>query len=394
MSSMDDYDYDEELGHGAFGEVYIAYKKSDPRRRLCLKVQDKETIKMKGAAKYLKTELSILKEVKHKNIIELVDSFEDEERSYQVFELCNGGSLQDCLNDYKETHNQSAFPEELVQYFMRQVIEGMCYLHNKRILHRDLKLENIMLNYPDIEDKKKKNYMKAEVKLIDFGFARHLKIGEWATSSVGTLPYKEPKLLNSALKNKSLRNSTMFAYDEKIDIWSLGILCYELLVGSWAFDASSEQEMIDKVQKGEFKFPASLSKETLMFVSDMLKYDYELRPSANDLAKYPFLTKNVKDFTHINLDKAKGKISGGKMRLNAKYLTSVFNTVFDEEELAPSNPKNLGDIEEENNEIDLEDVKKEFAEDFMLLNKYYIPIKYTIYPVVPGTSPDLFKSVL
>ncbi len=251
-----------------------------------------------------------------------------------------------------------------------------------------------MLHYQNEEDKKNKNYMKAEVKLIDFGLARHLKVGEWATSAVGTPAYEDPMILKKALENEKFRNKTPFGYDEKIDIWSLGILCYELLVGSWTFNANDQNELLEMVQKGEFKLPATISKETLLFVNSMLKYKFEERPSAEELANSPFLMKNVKDFNSVNLEKAKSKISGGGFRLSTKKLASVFNTVFDESELKSTQTGDLSNIPEEPAEIDQEDIKKEFAEDFEFLNKYCMPMKSQFYPVIPGTSPDLFKKFL
>lgn len=404
-STIDDYDYSDQLGEGAFGEVYLANRVGSTEK-LCMKLMDKGIIKMKRAEKFVEREIEILKEVNHPNIIKLVDNFLNEETIVLIFELCNGGSLDECLKKYREK-NGHPFTEEIVQYLMKQIVEAIKYLHGLHILHRDLKLCNIMVNFKSDEDKANLNMLNCSIKLIDFGFARHLKVGEWATSNVGSLPYKDPHLLDTVINNPKMRNQTAFAYDEKIDIWSLGVLCYELLVGEWTFKGNEPQEMIKKVQKGDFILPSALSKETLSFINSMLRFDYELRPSAKTLLSLPFLTKSIKDFTPLDINKAKKKMVGDKIKLNAKLLTqSVFVLLDDSEEsndkedpMYKRHPSNLNALdfipekeEEENGEaMSYSELLKEYKEVFQTMNRNVITTAPRLLPVIPGYDPLLVK---
>lgn len=398
--TIDDYELGEFLGSGAFGDVYEV-ENEKKGITACLKEMDKEKMKAQKALKYVQGEISVLKELDHPNIIKLYNNFEDDEKYSLIFELCNGSDLKKCLGDKKQKDGKP-FSEEVVQYIMRQVIDAVKYLHGKRILHRDLKLENIMVNYDTEEDKKNQNLLKAKMKLIDFGFARHLKPGDWATSNVGSLPYKDPGLIDKCLNNKKIRNSTAFAYDEKIDIWSLGILCYELLVGNWTFDANSQQELEEKVKKGEFSLPDNLSKETISFIIDMLKFDYEKRPSAEKLSTLPFLTKDVKDFTKID-KKASKKIADGKVNLSTKGISQSLFAVFgddtfdeSEKEVKEANkPKPLETIteEEETTTMSKEEISKLFKEDFDIMIDSFISTEPVLIPVIPGTEEKLFNDL-
>ena len=113
----------------------------------------------------------------------------------------------------------------------------MQHLNKNNIIHRDIKSDNILLHYDNEQDLITNNYLKAKVKIIDFGFARFLKKNELAGSLVGTPMYMEPLILNSLLVYKKKKIDGF--YNEKVDVWSLGILTYELLIGILPFVAES-----------------------------------------------------------------------------------------------------------------------------------------------------------
>ena len=236
---------------------------------------------------------------------------------YLVFEYCNGGDLEDCLEKQKELHNEP-FSQEVVQHIMRQIIAGFVYLHSAEILHRDIKLENILVQFPTEEDKKNFNMLKAKIKIIDFGFARYLRKNNLAKSVLGSLSSMDPKILR---KFAHLDNDTEFGYDKKVDIWSLGILTYELLIGCPPFEASSYEELLQKIEQGEYHIPhqITLSIEAISFLNGMLQYNPEKRLDVFALSKQYFLTRNVSSFHKVSLKKANNDMDlSQSIILNAK----------------------------------------------------------------------------
>ena len=209
-----------------------------------------------------------------------------------VTEFCNGGDLSNCLEEYYKKYKR-AFPENIVQYLMRQIISAIKYLHDHKILHRDLKLDNILVCFDNEEDRKQKNMLKATIKIIDFGFARYLKNEELAISVLGSPINMDPGIRK---KLNKIDYGNEFGYDEKADIWSLGTLTYEMLVGKCTFDTDSMEILVKRVEKGDYILPTSLSKEAVSFLNSMLQYDYKRGLTASQLSRHKFLTKMFRNF--------------------------------------------------------------------------------------------------
>ena len=126
------------LGNGAFGKVFLTSKQGTSEK-FATKQIDKKFAANPKAKKYLDNEIAILKDINHPNIVKLYEVKETPQYFYLVTEYCNGGSLSDLLEDYIDKNN-NAFPEKIVQYLMKQIVEALKYLHGKRILHRDINL--------------------------------------------------------------------------------------------------------------------------------------------------------------------------------------------------------------------------------------------------------------
>ena len=266
------------LGKGAFGEVYLTSKQGNQEKFATKKI-DKKYAQNPKAKKYIDNEIKILNEIDHKNIIKLYNVEETSTYYYLVMEYCNGGGLSDCLDYHIKQYNKP-FSEEVVQYLMRQIVSGIKYLHGKHILHRDIKLDNILVNFDNEEDRRNKNMLKAKVKMIDFGFARYLKKEELAYSTLGSPINMDPGILR---KLNKMAHSSEYGYDEKADIWSLGTICYEMLIGHCTFDADSMKDLVSKVEKGDYFIPTTLSKEAVSFLNGMLQYDIKKRLTAKQL---------------------------------------------------------------------------------------------------------------
>ena len=319
-----------QIGKGSFGEVFIT-SKAGTKELFATKKVKKSMVMDEKVKKYFNNELFILKNVNHPNIVKLYDIKQTLNNFYLVFDLCNGGGLSNCLERYKKKHDGKPFPENIVQHLMKQIVSGMKYLHNKKILHRDIKLDNILVKFETDEDKDNDNYFKATIKIIDFGFARYLENDSLAQSILGSPINMDPKIL---MKMKKIENNQSFGYDQKADIWSLGTVCYELLIGAPPFDASSYDDLVSKLQKGSYKIPnqLNLSKQSISFINAMLQFDPQQRYDINQLAAHEFLNKDCNSFDKMNLTKAQNDshISGNNIILTAKdELKQSFWNLFD-----------------------------------------------------------------
>ena len=317
---IDDLTLIKKIGKGSFGEVYLTSKQGTSIKYATKKLDKSKYITNPRAKKYLDNEIEILKNISHPNIIKLIEIKDTPKYCYIVTEYCNGGSLSNCLEKYQEKNNK-AFPEEVVQYLMYQIVDAIKYLHKNEILHRDLKLDNILINYDNENDRKNSNIMKGKIKIIDFGFARYLKKELLAYSTLGSPINMDPGILQKLNKVSNYRD---YGYDEKADIWSLGTICYELLIGHTAFDSDSMKELLIRVNKGNYFLPKTLSKEAVSFLNCMLQYDPKRRFSAEKLFNHKFLKNNYEEFHKMDLKEVKKKVKGDKIQLNSKVNESIW----------------------------------------------------------------------
>jgi len=349
---IDDFTLIKSIGKGAFGEVFLTSKKGTNQLFATKKVS-RQKATSKTLKKYFVNEIQILKEMNHKNIIHFEAIKQTVHNFYIITEYCNGGGLYECLNKYRKIYKK-AFNEEIVQHLMRQIVDGIKYIHSKKIMHRDLKLENILVNFDDENDKKNLNMLKATIKIIDFGFATYLGSKNVRYSTLGSPINMDPILLKKmADKNGFTKN---MGYDEKADIWSLGTVCYELLIGEGVFNAQNMNDLVKKVELGTYHIPTNLSKEVVSFLNGMLQYNSKYRLSAEQLSRHHFLTKNIKDFKKIDLNKVSNKVDKQGLNINIKRNHSIWAIFSEEDEKAlidiPGNfyLNDLKPIAEENNE--------------------------------------------
>ena len=147
------------IGRGEFGEVYLSTKKGTTQLFATKKVS-KQKLETPSIKKYFLNEIAILKELQHKNIIRLETIKQTIHNFYIITDFYNGGDLSDCLRKHRMIKGRP-FSEDIVQHIMRQAIDALKYLHSKRIIHRDLKLENMLMNFQTEEDKKNLNMLNA-----------------------------------------------------------------------------------------------------------------------------------------------------------------------------------------------------------------------------------------
>ena len=333
---IDGYKLEKEFAKGSFTRVILATK-LDTGEKCAIKKIDKSYLNDKRLRKYLNNEIFILSNVKNEHIIKFYEVKVGMNYLYIIFEYVNGGDLSNCLKQYMDKYKKP-FSQEIVQHIMRQVITGFVYLHSRNILHRDIKLDNILVNFPTEKDKEELNMLKCKVKIADFHYARYLKADDLAKSLLGNPINMDPGMLQ---KMQKMDNDHEFSYDQKADIWSLGTITYELLVGFPAFDASSYEELLEKVEKGNYRIPHEiiLSKEAICFLNCMIQYNPENRLKVEDLAKQFFLTRDVKTFHPMQLKKSKNDLAQSII-LNSKdkKKSNIGNVLFiyDVEECYPN----------------------------------------------------------
>ena len=310
MMKLGSYTIEKLLGEGSFGKVHLTRKEGDSKK-YATKELDREEIDSSEVKKYLINEIRILQSLNHPNIVKFVDIKKTKKHYYIMMEFCNGGELSKNLEKYM-MKNGTAFPEELVQHFMRQIIDAFKYIHGKKIIHRDVKLDNILLHFDNEEDKKNFNLMKAQVKIIDFGFS--CIYNDIKKSILGSPINMDPLIL------KKLTDSTgatrELGYDMSADIWSIGTICYEMLIGKSAFDSNDIKELSDKIEKGAYKVPTNISAELVSFLNGMLQYEGKNRLNAEQLSRHAFLTKDVKQFKRINLNEISNKIEDNQIEVD------------------------------------------------------------------------------
>ena len=344
---IDNYILIKHLGEGDFGEVYLTKRKGDNNNNLyATKKYEREKIEKSEAMKYLNNEIGILKSLNHPNIVKFVDFKKTKKHYYIMMEFCNGGELAKALEKYQLKYGK-AFNEDLVQYIMRQIIDAFKYIHNKKMMHRDIKLENILLNFDNEQDRKNLNLMRAKVKIIDFGFAAILQNDGLKYTAIGNPINMDPLILKKLGGGKKYRQ---LGYDQKADIWSLGAICYQMVIGKPVFDAEDMEDLINKVETGKYKVPTSLSKEIVSFLNGMLQYDPNKRLDINQIANHQFIKNNTKEFHSIDLRQVSNKLDENKRKIvidvkKNRSIWAIFNSD-DEKKLINISPEQLRPMQE------------------------------------------------
>ena len=255
--SMEDYHLLNQIGEGSFGRVYMARRKYTGRL-VAIKMINKLGQSQDDKDSFSR-EIDLLTKVNHPNIMKMLHVFETDTEFCVVSELGRGDLFQ-IIDD-----NQT-LPEEVIRPIAAQLVSALAHLHSQRIIHRDMKPQNILIA------------SNGSLKLCDFGFARALSNTTLVLTSIkGTPLYMAPELVQEQ------------AYDEKIDIWSLGIILYELYYGKPPFFTNSIYKLIQMIVNSSITWPDPISEQFKNFLLRMLQKDPALRVSAKDLLQDPFI---------------------------------------------------------------------------------------------------------
>ena len=310
LKKVKDYELIKCLGSGTFGEVYLTENEKN-HKQFATKVIPTSFLKRPELKKYIDSEIKIMKQLDHENTIKLHEFFQTNNNLYFIMEYINGGTLSDYLSSYK-LKTGKPFSQKMIQHFVKQIVQGLIYIHSKNIIHRDLKLDNILLSFPSKIPKENREYSQATVKIIDFGLSTQKT---FAMSNPGTPAYMDPIILQKFNKSGGIKRFRL--YDKKADIWSLGAITYEMLTGQNIFQADDLDELISKVEKGNYYLKVDdLSNEILSFLNCMLQYEPKNRLSAKDLALHQFLTEKPEDFEKADVSDIEYKINEGFLTIN------------------------------------------------------------------------------
>ncbi|NXH68587.1 STK36 kinase, partial [Hydrobates tethys] len=258
---MEKYHVLEVIGEGSFGRVYKGRRKHSAQV-VALKFIPKVG-RSEKELKNLQREIEIMRGLHHPNIIQMLDSFETDKEVVVVTDYAEGELFQILEDD-------GSLPEDQVQTIAAQLVSALYYLHSHRILHRDMKPQNILLGKDGV------------VKLCDFGFARAMSIHTMVLTSIkGTPLYMSPELVEER------------PYDHTADLWSVGCILYELFVGTPPFYTSSIFQLVSLIVKDPVKWPKAISPVFKSFLQGLLMKDPRQRLSWPELLSHPFIAGRV-----------------------------------------------------------------------------------------------------
>ncbi|XP_062823756.1 serine/threonine-protein kinase 33 isoform X1 [Anolis carolinensis] len=314
------YTFGRKLGQGSFGVVIEATHKETGIKWAIKKVNREKA--GSSAVKLLEREVSILKTVNHDHIIHLEEVFETPKRVYLVMELCEDGELKEILQ------RKGQFSENETRHIIQSLASAIAYLHKKDIVHRDLKLENILVKSSDIDEE---NAMKLNIKVTDFGLAVQKMGGSESMfqSTCGTPIYMAPEVISA------------HDYSQQCDVWSIGVIMYMLLCGAPPFIAGSEEKLFEVIKKGDLQFKhlvwQSVSEAGKNVLQQLLKVDPAHRFTANELLDCQWITgeTNVqRQFNVLELMKKWNESSsteGGEASISEGELNGSSSTIQQDE---------------------------------------------------------------
>ncbi|XP_034196457.2 polo like kinase SAK [Osmia lignaria lignaria] len=267
---IEDYEVLNLLGKGGFASVYRA-KCLRSGMEVAIKMIDKKLMQAAGMVGRVRQEVAIHSRLKHPAVLELYTFFEDANYVYLVLELCHNGELQRFL----KLQGSRSLPEEQAARIIRQVVQGLLYLHSHQILHRDMSLSNLLLS------------RDMQVKIADFGLATQLtRPDEKHLTMCGTPNYISPEI------------ATRSSHGLEADVWSLGCMLYTLLVGKPPFDTDAVKSTLTRVVMADYVMPAHLSDNAKDLIDKLLKKNPKDRIRLRDIPKHPFITNLERNKLH------------------------------------------------------------------------------------------------
>ena len=252
------------LGKGGFAKCY-ELKCLNNKKTYAVKIIDKASMTKSSTKSKLKSEIKIHKSMSHINIVKFERYFEDNENVYILLEICKNKTLNELLKRRK------IISELEMRYYLAQILSAVKYMHENKVIHRDLKLGNLFLG---------QNLM---IKIGDFGLATRLEYdGERKHTVCGTPNYIAPEILENKHSGHSF----------EVDYWAIGVIVYTLLIGKPPFETEDVKETYKKITADNYEFPSNvfISDEAKNFIKEILVIDPNKRLTPDKMLKHPFMT--------------------------------------------------------------------------------------------------------
>ena len=260
-----------ELGVGSYGRVYLVTH-NITQKKYALKVINKHKLMQTyGTCQLMLNEIDIHSKINHPNIIRLYNFKETDEEINILLEYAEGGNL------FSLIQKENGFPEHIAYKYFIQMVNAVYFLHQNNIIHRDIKPENILIGENGV------------LKLCDFGWAKEITVNNRSTFC-GTIEYMAPEIVGSE------------KYDFGVDVWSLGVLLYELLMGHSPFKSNKEKNVMIKIKQHDLVFDKNrnLSENCINLINGLLDSNPATRFKIKDIFEHPFILINSKLYMRSN----------------------------------------------------------------------------------------------
>jgi serine/threonine protein kinase len=263
-SSLEDYIVGKQIGQGAYATVRFGIHK-DTGRKVAVKVYEKYKLLDPQRRKSVRREIKLMERMSHPNMVAFHDALDTPKQIYIIMEFVGGGSL----HHYLKKHTCRRVEETKAKRLFYQVCQGIKYCHDRHIVHRDVKLENLLLDE------------NGTVKIIDFGFSTIIPPGKKLKTFCGTPSYMAPEIV-------ARKEYSGFC----ADIWAMGVLLYALLCGCFPFKGQNDKDLYRKIVKGVFYIPEFVSQSSRALVTRILTVDMNRRPTVDEVLADPWFTSH------------------------------------------------------------------------------------------------------
>ena len=265
---ISDFELIKDLGVGSFGRVYlVSHKKT--KCKYALKAIDKKNKSNIEEKPYFRREIEIMYRIHHPNVVKLYGHFEDNNYCYFIMEYIPRGNIYSLI----PKHGKKKQSNQLIASIIKDVAKSVYFLHkmNPPIIHRDIKPENVLMD---------DNY---NIKLTDFGWSNYLNNEEKRSTVCGTPIYLAPEMINRK------------GHDERVDIWCIGVLLFELSTGKVPFQGNNIDVLKYNIRNMKISWPSDIDREAKDLISKILKYNPNDRLTVEEILRHPFIENYFPD---------------------------------------------------------------------------------------------------